>query len=494
MGLRWMPRGRAGGSAEAPAPVREPRSALWWIVPAAAGIGGAIAVTAWWLLAALPPLPGAVLASARVEIVRTALAAGTGIGAAIALMLAFRRQRHQEIAAAHTTHDATERRVTELYTKAVEQLGNARAPVRLGGLYALERLAQDNPAHRQTIVNVICAYLRMPYAPPREPGAHERMRAAQRAARARRAGRPAEAGTDPQEERQVRLAAQRILADHLIFLPDPYLPPEHRRRPPERLWPDVRLDLTGATLLDADFSGCQIHHGVFTGALFTGTTRFTRARLTGAAQFTGARFTGTADFSDAHLPGSAEFGRAAFTGDARFVQARLTFARFDEAEFAGEADFTRAEFIQEVRFDRAVFADRAAFAGAAFDTVTFAGARVEGAAGFGPPAGGGSIPGAVFRGEVSFAEVRGAERVELEGARAVGGWRGSGWPPGWRAEPGPDGGEVIRRTGPDPDATGPEPDATGPEPDATGPEPDAAGPDPHEQGARAPEEETGARP
>src|SRR5262249_33582048 len=53
----------------------------------------------------------------------------------------------------------------ELYTKAVEQLGSDKAPVRLGGLYALERLAQDNSAHRQTIVNVICAYLRMPFSP-----------------------------------------------------------------------------------------------------------------------------------------------------------------------------------------------------------------------------------------------------------------------------------------------------------------------------------------
>ncbi len=60
-------------------------------------------------------------------------------------MLAFRRQHHQEIATLLTDLDATERRITELYTKPVEQLGNDKAPVRLGGLYALERLAQDNP-------------------------------------------------------------------------------------------------------------------------------------------------------------------------------------------------------------------------------------------------------------------------------------------------------------------------------------------------------------
>ena len=119
-------------------------------------------------------------------------------------MLAFRRQHHQEVATDLTDRDATERRITELYTKAVEQLGNDKAPVRLGGLYALERLAQDNPAQRQTIVNVICAYLRMPFAPEAPE------------ARRRTPGRRVEPLAYMwQQERQVRLTAQRILADHL---------------------------------------------------------------------------------------------------------------------------------------------------------------------------------------------------------------------------------------------------------------------------------------
>jgi hypothetical protein len=109
--------------------------------------------------------PGTDRANARLDAVRTGLAVGASIGAAAGLMLAFRRQHHQEIATELTDRDATERRITELYTKAVEQLGSDKAPVRLGGLYALERLAQDNPAHRHTIVNVICAYLRMPFSP-----------------------------------------------------------------------------------------------------------------------------------------------------------------------------------------------------------------------------------------------------------------------------------------------------------------------------------------
>jgi hypothetical protein len=110
--------------------------------------------------------PGTDRANARLDAVRTGLAVGAGVGAAAGLALAFRRQHHQEVATDLTDRDATERRITELYIKAVEQLGSDKAPVRLGGLYALERLAQDNPAHRQTIVNVICAYLRMPFSAP----------------------------------------------------------------------------------------------------------------------------------------------------------------------------------------------------------------------------------------------------------------------------------------------------------------------------------------
>ncbi|MEU4550168.1 hypothetical protein [Nonomuraea dietziae] len=148
-----------------PPDLHPPRSMWWWVLPAAALIGVAAWGTTAWLLQDLDTVPIAEQVSARIEAARTALAAAAGVGAAVTLMLAVRRQRHQELATAHTTHDAAERRVTELYTKAVEQLGNDPAPVRLGGLHALERLAQDTPALRQTIVDVICAYLRMPYTP-----------------------------------------------------------------------------------------------------------------------------------------------------------------------------------------------------------------------------------------------------------------------------------------------------------------------------------------
>jgi hypothetical protein len=52
---------------------------------------------------------------------------------------------------------------TERYTAAVAQLGNPAPAVRLGGGYALARIADDSARDRPTCLKVWCAYLRMPY-------------------------------------------------------------------------------------------------------------------------------------------------------------------------------------------------------------------------------------------------------------------------------------------------------------------------------------------
>ncbi|WP_285490306.1 pentapeptide repeat-containing protein [Amycolatopsis taiwanensis] len=135
----------------------------WWLVAGCslaalvAGLG-----IGWWAWPS-SDVAGNDRVQARTEAIRTGLTATGGAGAAFALLLAFRRQRATEHAAGETQHDATERRVTELYAKAVEQLGHASAAVRLGGLHALERLAEDYPRQRRPVVSVLCAYLRMPY-------------------------------------------------------------------------------------------------------------------------------------------------------------------------------------------------------------------------------------------------------------------------------------------------------------------------------------------
>jgi hypothetical protein len=50
--------------------------------------------------------------------------------------------------------------VTDRYTKAVGQLGDERSPVRIGGVYALERIGHDSAKDRTTIIYVLGAFIR----------------------------------------------------------------------------------------------------------------------------------------------------------------------------------------------------------------------------------------------------------------------------------------------------------------------------------------------
>ncbi|WP_309117463.1 hypothetical protein [Saccharothrix sp.] len=111
----------------------------WWR-PALVIVVPVLVVTAAAMVVFLLVLDHSTSA-ARLDLIRTALAVGAGTGAIMTLVLAWRRQWATE-------HDAAERRLTDQYVKAVEQLGSDKAAVRLGALYTLERVAQNNPDQR----------------------------------------------------------------------------------------------------------------------------------------------------------------------------------------------------------------------------------------------------------------------------------------------------------------------------------------------------------
>jgi hypothetical protein len=180
------------------------------------------------------------------EVLKFVLGTVAGVGALFALVMAYRRQRLAEDAHTHDQHDATERRVTELYTAAATQLASDQAPVRLTALYTLERLANANPAHQQTIVNIICAYLRMPFSLPVNAVPAEQQRRSARRYRASRTGAStvddSSPGRDRREELQVRRTAEDILSTHLH--PDA-----------ATYWASIDLNLTGAVLISLDMEG-----------------------------------------------------------------------------------------------------------------------------------------------------------------------------------------------------------------------------------------------
>jgi uncharacterized protein YjbI with pentapeptide repeats len=479
--VKPLPRKQADNGAR---PRWHPIPAWSWTLGAVLAVAlTALVVTTWLLSIAGHADPGTDQANARLDAVRTGLAAGAGAGAAVGLMLAFRRQHHAEISTVLTDYDATERRITELYTKAVEQLGNDKAPVRLGGLYALERLAQDNPEHRQTIVNVICAYLRMPF--------------------------PTEAPSTPtddtwQQEKQVRFTAQRILSNHLRR-PDRLRSPiwlqpseivDTRSDKADQYWEGIRLDLTGATLIGFSLAQAIVGEALFNGVTFSGYSNFDGVTFNGYTWFDGATFEGTAKFSKATFNGDESgfnsaifsgntwFDEATFNGYIGFVNATFgnytTFsktnfkkeagfsstrysgsAKFDEGIFVGFAGFSKAIFSGEVSFNGTTFNNEARFDGAIFNgNAEFVRTTFNGVAQFGRIiiVGLTELDGATFKSETKFGEanfndtakfneaifVLGPDAIDFTGAVAHSSAH-SVWPAGWQLhDEGPGNFSILR--------------------------------------------------
>jgi hypothetical protein len=76
------------------------------------------------------------------------LAAGVSV-AAVALVRHF----------AQTDADR-QRRITESFSKAVEQLGSDKLEVRLGGIYSLERISRESPDDYWTVMENLTAFVR----------------------------------------------------------------------------------------------------------------------------------------------------------------------------------------------------------------------------------------------------------------------------------------------------------------------------------------------
>jgi uncharacterized protein YjbI with pentapeptide repeats len=344
-------------------------------VSAVAAVVISVGLTVWLLsIAGRNP-------SLRIEAIQIGLTLGAGVSGGLALVLAFRRQWLSERAQADTEEDATERHITELYTKAVEELGHDKAPVRLGGLYALERLAQDQSVHRQTVVDIICAYLRMPFQPPADavPGP---------------SGTTADPSPDgpptPQpgdvrlqngdrQELQVRITAQRLLESHLT-VPDGNAIGLSN----DRHWPGIRIDLAGAALVDFSFYRCRADYANFCDAQFTGDATFTGAQFSYGARFGGAEFSGPASFDEVQFgteaglvgaePEKTKFGRVKFSGPAEEDEdededstSEVIVAEFKGTKFGGDAKFDRAQFHGMAWFREAEFGEAALFLEAQFN-------------------------------------------------------------------------------------------------------------------------------
>lgn len=86
------------------------------------------------------------------EVIRTTLATLGFVAAVLAGVYAYRKQRLAE----GDAHRADESQLAEPYTTAAEQLGHGDAAVRLAGVYAMARLADDWDEQQQ-VASTSCA-------------------------------------------------------------------------------------------------------------------------------------------------------------------------------------------------------------------------------------------------------------------------------------------------------------------------------------------------
>ncbi|QKV74577.1 pentapeptide repeat-containing protein [Amycolatopsis sp. Hca4] len=443
-----------------------PKQLPKWLLPAVAVGASVVALLVLVLLLWIvkdAKLSSENLLTARLEAVKITSGVVVSAGGALALYLAVRRQQatevdlhlrdraqahveqvaldnrlHQERLAVAAENDALQRRVTDLYAKSVEQLGSRHAPVRLGAMYALERLGQENPDSRQTVVNVVSAYLRMPFRVPRSKFGLESVDATHSNLAEDDA---LESDSEFRQELEVRNAAQRILQTRFRVKDwrgegDPN---------PLHWGTDLRIDLSGATLIDFTFAHCDAQDATFRECLFIGDARFWSSAFRGRTAFDGSIFTGEADFSRANFRDSkhvsaSSFSGSTFLGVARFNGTHHGFFECIGSIFWKEASFGQLDVQSHAYFGRSVFHEHVSLDLAKNRHRTwFDGTRFLGTA---------SMKQAVFFTGVAWDDVELAATPDLSnsvtaversyGISKTGSTKyDDQWPAGWRAGPWP---------------------------------------------------------
>ena len=239
------------------------------------------------------PHRAAALQAARDAARGRLLTFGAGVFAAGALIYTARN-----FTLTRRTVELTEQgQVTDRYTKAIEQLGSKEPDIRIGGIYALERVARDSRRDHPTVMEVLITFAREHSREPWPPSADD------------------EPGPDV-PGRRTRPDIQAAVT--VIGRRNPRYDPQgiSVRRPGLQMDVLYGPDLTRANLTHADLAGANLTYAKLSGADLSGADLF-GADLTHAflarADLTGADLT-HADLTDANLTG-ADLDRALWPPD-----------------------------------------------------------------------------------------------------------------------------------------------------------------------------------
>lgn len=212
--------------------------------------------------------------SARATLVQT-------IGGAILLisLLFTWRTLHATLENLEVTQD---KQITERFTKAVEQLGHEKLTIRIGGVYALERIACESNKDHWPIMEILTSYIRE---------SSSQMRAED--------GKTFRKVIATLTDRILNRATQ--VDEHAVLQLSPDIEAiinVLRRRNSSHEYKGQSLNLEGANLWGANFTGAELRGARLRGANLQG-ARFYAAHLEGA-DLSGALLWG-ADLTEVHM-------------------------------------------------------------------------------------------------------------------------------------------------------------------------------------------------
>ena len=246
----------------------------------------------------------------------------------------------------HTRQVHGERR--SRYTKAVEQLADEKAAVRLGGIYTLVGLVdewladdildpQEQQKEGQVIINNLCAYIRSPFPLLEKKDKNDTEK------------------SQIYEEQKIRQSTLKEFSSRIKYIP------AANNLPINNLWRKLTYDFSDSKFFyDINFSSAYFMGKVsFSNATFLEDTLFTEAFFKHPAQFNGSDFEKNLNFSRSIFIENADFSKVNFN----------KYTNFTEVIFNKHADFRGSTFHArdaEADFSKADFNDIADFAGVHF--------------------------------------------------------------------------------------------------------------------------------
>lgn len=299
----------------------------------------------------------------------------------------------------HTRQVYAERR--SRYTKAVEQLANEKATVRLGGIYTLvglvdEWLADDSLAkdkqqeEGQVIINNLCSYIRSPFPLAEKIEEYEARKELEKLQKSESEKLSEEASSRLQillkrfknsdeyeepkditadyakfhEEQDVRRTIFVEMSKRSSILTEDEKDGLFKANP--ETWSRFQFDFSRAPVF-YPLNNLKVEKGNFSSAKFYNGAGFKSTIFLQTADFKSATFAQKADFKLAVFVPTADFMRATFTQTANFNGAIFNDgAIFSWATFAQTADFRSAVFTQSTFFSWAIFTQTADFVRATF--------------------------------------------------------------------------------------------------------------------------------